>query len=88
MSGIGIALLGAHDTVVKRNVVRNQSAAHASFVHGGIIVGKGVRGSPPRGDLIFGNVSLNNSPDVLWDGSGSVRFHSNLCRTSRPGSVC
>jgi len=88
MSGVGIALLGAHDTVVKNNVVRNQSAAHASFIHGGIVVGRGIRGTPPRADRIFGNVSLGNSPDVFWDSSGSVRFHSNLCRTSRPGSVC
>jgi nitrous oxidase accessory protein NosD len=88
LSGIGILLLGAQDTVVRNNVVRGQSKAHPSAAHGGIVIRPGFGGTLPNGDVIAGNVALGNRPDINWDGSGHVRFRDNLCRSSRPGSVC
>jgi nitrous oxidase accessory protein NosD len=89
LSGLGIALFGAHDVIVTGNVVRQQRSLHKSVASAGIAVGKGLGGTPPKHDLISGNVSLGNRPlDILWDRSGTVAFHSNACRRSNPGFIC
>ena len=88
LSGLGIVVLGAHDTVVRHNIVRGQRKVHPSALYGGILIRPGFAGTQPKHVVINANVALGNRPDINWNGTGSVRFHSNLCRTSRPGSVC
>lgn len=91
VSGLGIALVGAHDTTVESNALyRNRKKHHKSFASGGIVVSKGVGGTPPRHDLVQANALYQNSPfDISWDGSGShIKFRNNQCSKSKPGSIC
>jgi nitrous oxidase accessory protein NosD len=88
LSGIGILVLGAHDTVIRHNVIRGHRKAHPSAAYGGIVIRPGFAGTQPKGVVVNANVALGNRPDINWNGSGGVRFRDNLCRTSRPGSVC
>jgi nitrous oxidase accessory protein NosD len=89
MSGIGIALLGAGSTRVEQNTVLGNVAAHPSLASGGIVVAKGVGGTPPAGDTVRSNTASGNTPaDVLWDGSGSVTIGGNNCKTSQPAGGC
>jgi parallel beta-helix repeat protein len=88
-SGIGIALLGAHDTQVLNNTVRKNRDDNPSLVSGGIIVQKGFSGTEPANDLVKGNKLSKNSPfDINWDGSGTVQFKNNTCSKSNPSGLC
>jgi parallel beta-helix repeat protein len=87
-SGMGIAVLSAHDTRVLDNRVSGNVHRHKSFASGGIVVGKSGP-TPPTHDLVQGNVLTDNSPfDIKWDRSGSVTFRSNECERSSPGGLC
>jgi nitrous oxidase accessory protein NosD len=89
ISGIGIALVGAGSTRVEQNTVLGNVAVHASIASGGILVVKGVGGTPPAGDIVRRNTASGNTPaDVLWDGSGSVTIGDNNCKTSQPAGSC
>jgi nitrous oxidase accessory protein NosD len=89
LSGIGIALFGARDTVVRNNVVRHHRREHPSLISAGIVVARGAQGSPPRRDRVVGNLALGNRPnDIAWDGSGGVNFVANACRRAKPGKIC
>jgi parallel beta-helix repeat protein len=88
-SGIGIALLGAHDTSVLNNTVKKNHDGNPSFVSGGIIVQKGLEGTEPANDLVKANELSKNSPfDIDWDGSGTVQFKNNSCSKSNPSGLC
>lgn len=88
LSGLGILLIGAHDTVVRNNVVRQHRRLHPTVAAAGIAVVRGDRSVPRRVRLVH-NVALGNRPnDVLWDRSGGVRFVENLCRRSSPRRIC
>lgn len=87
-SGMGIAVLSAHDTRVLDNRVSGNVHKHKSFASGGIVVGK-FGPTPPTHDLIQRNVLTDNAPfDIKWDRSGTVTFRSNECERSSPGGLC
>jgi nitrous oxidase accessory protein NosD len=88
LSGLGILLAGARDTLVKNNVVRQQRHLHPSVGSAGIAIVQGDR-TAPAGVRVAHNLALNNRPnDIFWDRSGHLRFISNLCERSSPRRVC
>jgi parallel beta-helix repeat protein len=90
ISGVGIGLIGARDTTVFNNALYRNRDKHASFVSGGIVVSKGVEGTPEHNLLIKANALTENSPfDISWDKAGSkIAFVDNQCSTSKPSSIC
>jgi parallel beta-helix repeat protein len=90
ISGIGIGLFGARDTTVANNALYRNRDKHASISHGGIVVSKGVEGTPEHNVLIQANALTENSPfDISWDKAGTkIAFVDNQCSTSKPSSIC
>jgi Right handed beta helix region len=89
VSGIGVALLGAGRTLVSRNLVTGHKPSGPTFASGGIVVQRGPGGTAPQNDVVKRNVALRNHPkDINWDGSGTVRFKRNVCRSSTPSGLC
>jgi Right handed beta helix region len=89
LSGVGIAITGAHDNRVTGNRITDNVPSGPTEFSGGVAVVKDFLGAPPENNLVQGNVVLRNDPDLFWDGSGSGnRFRHNRCRTSDPASLC
>jgi parallel beta-helix repeat protein len=92
LSGLGIGLIGARDTTVAANgLYRNRKKeGRPSFVNGGIVVRKGVEGTPENNLLIQSNGLTENSPfDISWDRAGKrISFVDNRCDKSTPSSIC
>jgi nitrous oxidase accessory protein NosD len=91
LSGIGIALLGAANTLVEANTVTgNFKGRNSSPVSGGILVGKAPGGkTAPKNDTVKANQLFGNKPfDLSWDKTGTVKFTRNNCKKSRPGGLC
>ena len=90
ISGIGIGLFGAKDTTVFNNALYRNRDKHPSIAHGGIVVTKGVGGTPEHNLLIKANALTENSPfDISWDKAGDlISFVDNQCSTSKPSSIC
>jgi parallel beta-helix repeat protein len=88
VSGIGIALLGAHDVSIRGNIVTGNTAAPGVAEHGGIALVPGETGTVPTGNSVIGNIVKHNEPDLVWDGSGANTFRGNLCQTSVPDGLC
>ena len=91
-SGIGIGILGAHDTEVEENLVTDNRPGGKTFTSGGIIVSRGIGnpGTAPRNVSVHDNRADDNSPfDIRWDRSGTnVRFDDNRCDRSSPSVIC
>ena len=92
--GIGIGLIGAQNTTVTNNDVRNNRTRAGSAIHGGGIVILSAAttdttpGSPPpTGNSVRSNRLSGNSPyDIYGDGSGSGNTVShNRCHTTNLG---
>ncbi len=89
LSGVGIALAGAHDVSVLANLVTGNVPSGDTEVAGGVIVATGDGGTPPSGNAVRGNLIRGNALDLVWDGAGSGNvFAGNLCRTSDPAGLC
>lgn len=90
ISGIGIGLFGARDTTVANNAGFRNRDKHPSIAHGGIVVMKGVGGTPERNLLIEDNAYSENAPfDISWDKAGElISFVDNRCDRSKPSSIC
>jgi nitrous oxidase accessory protein NosD len=90
ISGIGIGLFGARDTTVAGNAGFRNLDKHASIAHGGIVVTKGVGGTPENNLLIQANGFSENAPfDISWDKAGErISFVDNQCEKSKPSSIC
>ena len=90
MSGIGIALSGADNTLVSLNqVLGNKTGNPSPIGTGGILVGKGSGGTVPKSDTILSNTLSQNTPfDIDWDGTGTVKFTTNHCSKGKPASTC
>jgi parallel beta-helix repeat protein len=89
VSGVGIGLLGAFKTTVAGNNVKGNAPSGPSLVSGGIVAVSGPQKTAPKNDVVKGNNADANKPfDLLWDGTGSVSFSKNLCRTSSPTGLC
>jgi nitrous oxidase accessory protein NosD len=89
LSGVGIALAGAHDNRVSRNLIIGNVPAGPTVFSGGVVVVQDFVGTAPRDNLVKRNIILRNQPDLFWDGTGSANvFRRNLCRTSVPTGLC
>lgn len=88
VSGVGILLLGVHDTVVAGNRVNNNHPGASSFASGGIVVAssKSAGGTDPTNNTVRDNVLDHNKPaDIVSDGTGTGNtITDNTCDTSLP----
>jgi parallel beta-helix repeat protein len=89
LSGVGIALVGAHDNRVSGNLITDNVPSGPTVFYGGVVVVTDFLRTAPRDNLVKGNLLRRNRPDLFWDGSGSGNvFHGNACRTSNPPGLC
>jgi hypothetical protein len=92
ISGTGIGLVGAKQTVVRQNSVRGNKPRQSAPFAGGIVTisSKPLGGSDPASDTVAHNFAFSNQPaDLRWDGSGTdIRFRGNHCGTSQPNGLC
>jgi hypothetical protein len=92
LSGIGISLFGASQSVLSANRTNNNQPSGPSVFSGGIVVAssKVAGGSDPVGNLVKRNHAHGNTPfDILYDKTGSNnRFVDNDCGTSSPSWIC
>jgi hypothetical protein len=92
LSGIGIAMFGASDSLLTHNRTDNNRPAGASIFSGGIIVASSTMegGADPTNDVVRHNHAHGNSPfDVLYDRTGSGNlFVANDCGASSPAWIC
>ena len=91
--GIGIALIGARNTVVALNDVRNNVAQTGSGISGGGIVlldGAMFGVGAPTGNTVRLNWLSGNTPnDIYGDGTGSTNTISgNVCTTTNLTGAC
>lgn len=90
-SGIGIALVGAHDVTVEDNdIVGNRPSQEPDVPTGGVVVVTDPDiGVEPTGNRVEDNDFERNEPDIFWDltGFGNV-FEDNDCDTSVPDGLC
>jgi hypothetical protein len=88
LQGVGIVLTGAEDTLVTRNVVRNNVGS--SSLSGGIVLYKSFVAVTSDRNRISDNVVEGNSPADLVNsdhGTGNT-FEHNTCRASQPAGLC
>jgi nitrous oxidase accessory protein NosD len=89
LSGVGVALVGAHDSRVIHNLVVGNVPTGPTAFSGGVAVVTDFLGTAPQDNRVAGNVLRRNDPDLFWDGTGSRNtFRHNECRTSHPGGLC
>ena len=91
LQGGGILLLGATDSTVSWNIVRNNQGAEVNS--GGIVLLSAAAltgGGDPSNDEVSDNSAYGNQPaDLSWDGTGSGNtFSDNHCGTSVPSGSC
>jgi parallel beta-helix repeat protein len=89
-SGTGVALVGAQDVELQGNhILGNVPSGPGGVPPGGVVVVRGLEGTPPRDNSVVGNIIHRNRPDIFWDKSGSGNhFLGNHCKTSKPKSLC
>ncbi|UUU32371.1 right-handed parallel beta-helix repeat-containing protein [Streptomyces sp. CA-210063] len=89
LQGTGIVLTGTEDTLVTRNLIRENTGN--SPLSGGIVVWKSFVGTTSERNRITGNVLEGNGPADLVNtdtaGKGNT-FQGNACRASKPAGLC
>lgn len=93
LSGVGIALVGAHDNTLRFNLITGNRPGGPTAFSGGVVVVSGIAeegatGTPSTGNRVSGNLVLGNDPDLFWDEQGDNEFTANICRTSSPDDLC
>ncbi len=93
VNGGGILLIGALDSTVAANRVRDHRPQQPTPLSGGIVVASASAlfgGGEPQNNLVRNNLVFNNQPvDLRYDGTGTHnRFHRNHCNTSQPDNLC
>jgi hypothetical protein len=89
ISGVGVALLGAHRVRVVGNAITGNVPSGETRFSGGVVVAAGVGGTAPTDNRVHGNLILRNQPDLFWDGSGTGNtFSGNRCQESSPPGLC
>jgi parallel beta-helix repeat protein len=91
LSGGGILLVGANDSSVTQNVVRNNEGAELNSGGIGLLSAEELTGGgAPSGTVITDNLVFGNGPfDVFTDASGTGNLLTgNFCETSSPGDFC
>jgi nitrous oxidase accessory protein NosD len=88
LQGSGIVVTGAENTLVTRNVVRDN--AGKSSLSGGIVLFKSFVGMANERNTISDNVLHGNSPADLvnTDTAKSNTFDNNRCAASKPAGLC
>jgi len=88
-SGIGVALVGVKNSMVKDNDITGHQASGPSFLSGGVVVAQIPGGTAPSGNSIIDNEFNHNSPaDIVTDGSDkTLVLRDNECR-SLPHNQC
>jgi nitrous oxidase accessory protein NosD len=91
VSGIGIALAGVHDTLVKGNDVNRNQPAGESVISGGVVLFSTAfdGGADPTGNTVRNNELHRNQPaDIVSDGTGTGNvIKHNECATTIPGNL-
>jgi hypothetical protein len=87
LGGTGVALIGGqHNTIAHNQIVWNRGTQPFS---GGLVLERGVSGTPGSGNLITNNSVRYNAPYDIADRSGGTNtFRHNDCGTSSPPSIC
>jgi nitrous oxidase accessory protein NosD len=88
-SGSGIALMGAHRTVVTNNSVLGNRGS--TPVSGGIVLVSGESdGGPPSSDnIIRNNTAFRDAPaDIIDHSGGQNTIRMNFCARSMPAGLC
>ncbi len=89
VSGLGVGLIGAHDTTLSGNTITHNVPANVHDLTGGVVVMSGFLGTPSSRNSVTGNTITGNSPDIFWDGLGLGNvFAHNVCKTSVPKGLC
>jgi hypothetical protein len=90
LSGIGIAIVGAHDVHVQHNWITGNVPSGASFVSGGVVLTMlDPSGTAPANNVVKNNTIKDNDPDINWDGNGTGNvLEPNRCETSVPAGLC
>jgi hypothetical protein len=90
LSGIGIAIVGAHDVTVKHNWITGNVPSGATFASGGVVLTVlDPAGTQPTDNTVTRNLIKDNDPDINWDGTGTGNvIEPNRCETSIPVGVC
>ncbi|KIW11785.1 hypothetical protein PV08_09057 [Exophiala spinifera] len=89
LGSLGVAMIGASDTVVKQNTIEGLTAngVNGAIAVGVIIIDDPATGTPASGNLVVGNVLQNNDFDIFVNttGTGNV-VEGNQCST--PAELC
>ncbi|MET9423554.1 right-handed parallel beta-helix repeat-containing protein [Streptomyces sp. NPDC006540] len=89
IQGTGIVLTGTEDTLVERNVIRNNVGT--APMSGGIVLFKSIVGAAGTDNVVRNNVVLGNGAADLanrdTNGTGNV-FSRNMCGLSEPAGLC
>lgn len=90
LSGIGIAIVGAHDVTVKHNWITGNVPSGPTFATGGVVLTVlDPAGTQPTDNTVTRNVIIDNDPDINWDGTGTGNvLEPNRCETSVPADIC
>jgi parallel beta-helix repeat protein len=71
LSGVGVALVGAHRDAVVANAITGNVPSGDSALHGGVALLAEPGGTPAEHNVVAANLMLGNEPDVFWDGAGA-----------------
>jgi hypothetical protein len=99
LSGLGVAMVGAHDVTISDNWIARNTPSGATAFHGGVVAITGPAdptapaGSPPptapKNNAVHNNVFVGNNADIFSDGTGTGNvFTPNACSTSTPTTIC
>lgn len=87
LQGSGIVLTGAEDSLVTRNVIKDNVGK--SPLSGGIVLFKSFVGTTSDRNRISDNLLRGNSPDLVNTDTGKGNtFEGNSCRSSKPAGLC
>ncbi|KAH7396904.1 pectin lyase fold/virulence factor [Phaeosphaeria sp. MPI-PUGE-AT-0046c] len=85
--GAGIAILGAKDTLVEKNLVEKWQVNNMGF--GLLVADDPITGAKAQGNTFRKNEFRQNDLDILADGVAAAnKFDKNVCKTSLPGGLC
>jgi len=88
LSGIGVALFGAHDVDIFDNQITKNVPSGATAFSGGVVLAK-IGATAPSNNRVRGNLIRENQTDIFSDGSGTGNVLTpNLCETSDPAGLC
>ncbi|MFG3030038.1 nitrous oxide reductase family maturation protein NosD [Streptomyces sp. NPDC048253] len=87
LQGTGIVLTGAEDSLVTRNVIKDNVGK--SPLSGGIVLFKSFVGTTSERNRISDNLLRGNSPDLVNTDTGKGNtFEGNSCHSSKPAGLC